>query len=323
MNEKISIIVPVYNTQNYLAKCFDSIARQTYSNIEVIIVDDGSTDSSPEMCDEWGVKDDRFMIIHQTNQGQAAARNRGIDTASGKYIAFVDSDDYVSDNLIEDLYLAISQNNADISLCGYYEYHKNKTIVGGPMKNCVLNKEAALEELIKDKEIKSFPWGRLFDKKLFDGIRFPVGRNYEDLAINYRLFYKASIICAIDEQLYHYQIREGSMSFNDASDAGWHDKCHSNVISQIERTDFFKDNNEDKLAEISLAVSLPYIYSDIMTGYRTHNIKDATEAKKYLKKERKNIKNNSFISSKDKRLLNIYLSGSVTFSMFVKLKGLK
>ena len=232
MKDLISIIVPVYNTDSYLDRCFSAIAGQTYENFEALIIDDGSTDGSSSICDDWANKDSRFRVIHQKNAGQAAARNAGIDASKGDFIAFADSDDYIAADYLQKLYDALVANEADISMCGYYEYHKDETYKLGPDFVRTIDRVEALELLIKDDVFKSFPWGRLFRKELFDGVRFPVGRNYEDLAINYRLFDKASHVTTITDPLYNYEIREGSMSYNDASPETWHVKCHANVKEQ-------------------------------------------------------------------------------------------
>jgi glycosyltransferase involved in cell wall biosynthesis len=320
MSEMISVIVPVYNTADYLNTCFSSVACQEEVDFEVIIIDDGSTDDSPGICDEWQKKDRRFRVIHQKNSGQAAARNHGIDAATGDYVAFVDSDDYISSDYLKEQLGALKKNNADIVLCGYMEHKPNGERTLGPIEDEVLDRNSALEKLIRDDTFKSLCCARMFKKTLFDGIRFPEGRNYEDLATNYRLFDKADRVCAISKTLYHYQIREGSMSYNDHSAAGWHNKCHSNVASQIERTDFFRKKMDNNLAERSLAESIPYIYSDIMTGHQVGNKDDVMECRRYLRSNRKQILDNRFVSKKDKTLYYVYSSNDLVFKLFKHIK---
>lgn len=314
MNDKISVIIPVYNTADYLEKCFSSIAQQQYTNFEVIIVDDGSEDESSIICDKWAAIDSRFIVYHQKNSGQAAARNYGIEVSNGEYLAFVDSDDYVSSDYLKVLIESLKNSSADIVLCAYVEHRGDKEKVLGPDEDCSLDRIRALEKLIEDDSFKSLCCARLFKKELFTGIQFPTGRNYEDLATNYRLFDKSKVICAIASPLYHYQIREGSMSYNDASSAGWHDKCHSNVTSQIERTEYFKDRNELDLSDRSMAASIPYIYSDIMTGCQVGYTADVEECRSYLNKNKKMILRNPYISKKDKLLYFAYCSDNIAFS---------
>ena len=318
MSVTITMIIPVYNTAAYLDKCLSSISAQSFSDFELIIVDDGSTDDSPKICDDWAKKDSRFTVIHQKNAGQSAARNAGIDAAKGDYLAFADSDDYVEPEYLQRLYDTIQKFKADLSLCGYYE-HKNRVKRAlGPEKECVLDRNTALGKLVEDKELKSFFWASLFKKELFEGIRLPVGRNYEDLAVIYKLYYKADNVAMTPEPLYHYQIRVGSMSYNDATAGVWHEKCHASVESQTERTAFFRDKKESELAGHSLAESLPYIYSDILTGYQTDNIEDVAESRAYLKKEKKEIMANPYISRKNKLLYNIYSANRFVFTLFFR-----
>ena len=127
-NPLISIIVPVYNVEEYLDKCVESIVNQTYKNIEVILVDDGSPDNCPKMCDDWAKKDKRIKVIHKKNGGLSDARNKGIDESKGEYLSFVDSDDYITDNYVELLYNIISKEHADISMAKQYVVYPKKTI---------------------------------------------------------------------------------------------------------------------------------------------------------------------------------------------------
>lgn len=128
MNDLISIIVPVYNVEKYLNKCIDSIINQTYKNIEIILVDDGSTDNSGKICDEYLLRDSRIKVIHKNNGGLSSARNEGINISSGEYIGFVDSDDWVEPNMYEEMYKKILYSNADIVDCGYWKEYENKSI---------------------------------------------------------------------------------------------------------------------------------------------------------------------------------------------------
>lgn len=320
MSKLISVIIPVYNTAEYLDKCLESISNQTYENLELIVVDDGSTDDSPRICDEWAGKDKRFNIIHQKNAGQSAARNKGIDVAKGDYLAFVDSDDYVSEDYMLKLYETLQQNDADISVCAYYEHKDGQTRVLGPVDNYSMDRNMALEKLVENKEFQSFFWTCLFKKELFNDVRLPVGRNYEDLAVIYKLFYNAQKVCSTNEPLYHYQKRVGSMSYNDATAEVWHEKCHFNVTSQVERTEFFKEKGLENLSERSLYESVPYIYSDILTGYQTGNLSDVNECRSYLRKNKKEIRRNPYISRKNKLLYHVYAADEFLFKAIFRQK---
>lgn len=315
MSIGISLIIPVYNTAEYLDKLLSSVSRQTYSDFELLLIDDGSTDDSPRICDEWVARDPRFKVVHQPNAGQSAARNAALDMAAGEYLAFADSDDDVSEDYLKKLWEARDRYRADIVLAGYYEYHGDKQLKLGPTGEGLLDHDRAMEMIVEDEILRSFFWASLFKKELFEGIRLPVGRNYEDLAVIYKLYYRAKTICTITDPVYHYQLRVGSMSYNDATPATWHRKCHFNVESQTERTAFFRKKGERDLAARSLAKSLPYIYSDILTGYQISDEDDIRVTREYLRKEKREIRSNPYISRKDKLLYHIYASNSHVFRL--------
>ena len=154
MNNLVSIIIPVYNTGKYLEECMKSVLSQTYKEIEIILIDDGSTDQSPQICDQYQKEYERVKVIHQPNQGLSAARNRGIEQANGKYLMFVDSDDYFFVFMVETLYFLLSENNADMSMCSF-EYvtdrGENSIVYSNPVKNELLSKIEILNKLLEDK----------------------------------------------------------------------------------------------------------------------------------------------------------------------------
>ncbi|MCI8527070.1 MAG: glycosyltransferase family 2 protein [Oscillospiraceae bacterium] len=211
--EKISVIVPVYNTEDTLIKCVDSILKQTYDNIEIILIDDGSKDNSGNICNDISTMYSNVTVYHTANRGQSAARNLGILHATGEYIGFVDSDDYINQDMYENLHKAIKKYSADMSMCEYY------TVKNG---QCVHQKQE--DENIKIYEIKEaiglalrgndyfpvYPWNKLFAKKIFDDIRFPEGRIYEDEYIIINLLERCRKIVKINQKEYYYVIREGS-----------------------------------------------------------------------------------------------------------------
>lgn len=209
----VSIIIPVYNVENYLDACLESVCNQTYKNIEVILVDDGSTDSSGRMCDDWSKKDDRIKVIHKANGGLSDARNAGLDVATGEYIEGVDSDDAVSPEITEQLMKAVLENNAEIVICDLvhiFPGEQKDFQVGTEMK--VFTAEDALCEMMYQKSFLYTFWGKIYKKSLLDGVRFPVGMLYEDVAVMYKIFCKASRIVYFDAKLYGYLHRENSIT---------------------------------------------------------------------------------------------------------------
>ncbi len=200
----VSIIVPVYNTQDYLVKCLSSIEQQTYKNYEVIIINDGSLDKSIDICNLF-CENKRFKVITQKNQGLSGARNKGILNANGKYIMFVDSDDYVTNNFIEEAINDIKKYNSDIVIFDYYQDQRKQQVA--VKKSGLLTKEEAMDTLI----YHSFAWNKLYKKSLFSKLCFPIGKNYEDIYLIYKLIDRADRISYNSTALYFYITRETSI----------------------------------------------------------------------------------------------------------------
>ena len=215
MNDLISIIVPVYNVEKYIEKCINSIINQTYKNIEIILVDDGSKDRSGEICDELKLKDNRIKIIHKQNGGLSDARNAGMKIANGNYIGFVDSDDYIKEDMFETLYELCKKYNSDISIVSYYEIYHNKVIgVRDSKKLYELNKIDAMKEILIDRAIQSYAWNKLFRRELFEQIEFPTNKNFEDIATTLLLFEKADKVVLLEDPKYYYVRRDDSIVGN-------------------------------------------------------------------------------------------------------------
>lgn len=318
----ITVIIPVYNVEAYLDRCMDSVLKQSYKDLEIILVDDGATDKSGSMCDEYAKKDNRVKVIHKENKGLSSARNVALDIAEGEYIGFVDSDDYVHPDMFAKLYDAAVRHNSDISICYHYMERKDKLAIEDPILDDEeeFSANQALEVLIKDQGMKNYAWDKLYRAELFDGIRYPVGRNYEDIATTYLLFYKAGKICRIPEYLYYYQIREGSISSHVSNDKKWHENCYQIILSQAERYHFMKEKGEKKLADLCLSEIVPYIYDYISFGVKLHTKKHRDDVIGFLKKEEQNIQNNEFLSGKDKKLFKVYTSNVAVMNCFKKTK---
>lgn len=206
MNVKLSVIVPVYNVQNYLRRCIDSIISQSFTNFELILVDDGSTDSSTEICDEYEKTDQRIKVVHKSNGGLSSARNFGIDVAEGDYISFIDSDDWIEPTMFQDMLSCLESTHADICICGLRTVLENGEIEEEVKYNssCTLSGSQATKILLLDKEIPSFAWNKIYKRALWHTIRFPIGRYYEDTAIIYKVFTLAQLISITDQVYYNY-----------------------------------------------------------------------------------------------------------------------
>ena len=212
MNEKISIIVPIYNVEMYLEECINSLIHQTYSNIEIILINDGSSDSSGKICDKYKEIDNRIRVVHKENGGVSSARNAGIRLVNTKYISFVDPDDYVSEQFIEKLYNSLVDNLADIAVCNFFTIREKNIIEDRKIKNNSLNQEEALRLLVKDEIMSSYLWNKMFKKELFENLQFDIGYRYEDIRIMHKIFLKAKKIVMIEDSLYYYRIRMDSIT---------------------------------------------------------------------------------------------------------------
>lgn len=212
MEELISIIVPVYNIGKYLNKCVTSIVNQTYKKLEIILIDDGSTDNSGKICDEWKEKDNRIKVIHKENGGPSKARNYGIEVATGNYLFFVDGDDYIELDIVEKLYKNLIKSNSRISACGHFLETYSDKLIRFANNNFVVNSEEALKRLFTGDDLFVVIWGKLYKKELFDTIKFPVGKINEDSATLYKLFDKTDKISHINKAGYYYVQRNGSIS---------------------------------------------------------------------------------------------------------------
>lgn len=209
----ISIIVPVYNVEKYLKKCIDSILNQSFQNFELILVDDGSTDSSGEICDEYALKDRRVLVIHKENEGLSSARNEGIKASSAEYVGFVDSDDYISFSMYEFLYNNLIDNNADISICGLYNCYENNVYPQYSKKEFyLLNNEQALKMALEGKVFSVHAVNKLYKKSLFEDVTFPINKLSEDAFTIPKLLLKSRRVVVNTVPLYFYVHRSGTIT---------------------------------------------------------------------------------------------------------------
>lgn len=215
MNDLISIVVPVYNVEKYLVKCVNSLIEQTYKNIEILLINDGSTDESLKICNNLSKLDSRILVYDKKNGGLSDARNYGIERVKGKYILFVDSDDYINKDMINILYENLKNNNCDISVCGIQKYDDNTLPIENISKKeknrVYLSTEDIINSMVKDNFVQNYATNKLFSIKLFNEIRFPVKKNYEDIQTIYRLFLKSKGMVVSPLKLYYYYQRNDSI----------------------------------------------------------------------------------------------------------------
>ena len=214
-NELISVIIPVYNVEKYLTDCVDSVTAQTCGNIEIILVDDGSVDSSGFMCDEFALRDSRIRVVHKPNGGLSDARNKGLEYASGEYVVFVDSDDVVDAGMVEYLYTLIKDTGSDIGICDAVHCRPNVKIeYAAETERRIYSPQDAVCEMLYQTSFLVSAGGKIYRREYFDDIKFPLGMLFEDSAVMYKIFAKAKKIAYGNARLYGYMHREGSITTN-------------------------------------------------------------------------------------------------------------
>lgn len=259
----ISIIIPVYGTKDYLEKCLNSVINQTFKNLEIILVNSTDAEGTQEICEKYEELDHRIHVIHVSNVGVGEARNIGIKKSSGKYLGFVDSDDYIKEDMFEILLKNINDSNADIADIGFTRE------IDGQLENKVftnnievLENETALEELLKDRKVLSYMWNKLFRREVWHNIWFDSNKMYEDIDIMYKLFLNASKVVLIDSLKYIYVQRDTSIM---------HTKNSRFILDRlnvvVDRYNMLKNTNSEKICfmnEYAFAVNMIVIYRKIV-----------------------------------------------------------
>lgn len=209
----ISVIVPVYKVEKYLDKCVASIVNQTYRNLEIILVDDGSTDNCGAMCDQWAAKDSRIRVIHKENGGLSDARNAGMAAATGNWIAFVDSDDWIAADMYETLRNTARTHDCDVAACAYLQIYPGEEVPKEANSGnvTVLNRTEAMTALIKDGCVRQVVWNKLYAADLVKDIPFAVGKCHEDEFWTYQVIAKMNRYAAVEHVGYYYLQRDGSI----------------------------------------------------------------------------------------------------------------
>lgn len=305
-DELISVIVPIYNVQDYLDKCISSIMNQTYRQLEIILVDDGSTDNSGSMCDAYESMDSRVTVIHKQNGGLSSARNCGLEIAKGKYIAFVDSDDYVAEDMYECM-LKNMENDVDV-VCGGRVYIG---IATKEKRNCLkqvqkFTKEQAVEELLLLEKITYSVCTNLYRRYLFDNIRFPEGKVCEDVPVSYSLFKNSRNVIHIGKPKYFYVYRSDSTSRRDFFKGRVAYVLYARDILLDVKKNF---PNLEKQAEARYVLNMVYIIMGIRGASNSIQFSDIdNRLKKALFRLIPRILCNPYLNSNDKKaILKIFL----------------
>ncbi len=310
MNEDlISVIVPVYNVAQYLPRMMNKLTKQTYSNIEIILVDDGSADDSYNICKQYAKMFKYIFTYHKANGGAASARNYGFLKSQGKYITFVDADDWVSEDYIEYLYNLLHQNLVDISVCGYKKVYTieniNKDISEKDIKN--LTSEEALEDLLYRRHLTNSPCLKLIKREIFQNAMFPEGMLYEDLAVVYRWFDLSNGVVYSPSVKYYYFQREGSSMHSAFNEKKW-----DRILISKKILEFIEEKYPSliKAAESRMLISILQMIRELPMSrqYKEHR----SELKYYLRKLRSRVLLDQKVSITTKVLaLSAYLPYAV------------
>lgn len=258
----ISVIIPVYKVEAYLPACVESVLAQTYSNLEIILVDDGSPDSCPGMCDGFAERDSRIQVIHKENGGLSSARNTGIDAARGDFLAFLDSDDLWSPLFLEHLYRAAAQTGADLAVCRFQRFRGEAAFhTGSYAAPELLSPRAAFECFFNERNVNMVvAWNKLYRKELFRALRYPVGRLHEDEAVIHEIIGSARSVAWLEEALYYY--REAP---NSITTAKFNLRRLDETLAKEDRIAYFETRGMRDLADRTRVAYL----SNLMRLYRT------------------------------------------------------
>ena len=276
----ISIIIPVYKVEKYLEKCIQSVIKQTYENLQIILVDDGSPDNCGKICDEYAKKDHRIEVIHKSNGGLSDARNKGLEIAKGEYIGFVDSDDYIEADMYEVLYNLLKQYNADVSICNFYTVSQGKIAIKNVDSGIKeYTRIEILKEILLDNNIQSYAWNKLYKKELFDEIKYPVGKKYEDIGTTFYLLEKCNKVVVTGKPEYYYINRQDSIVNN---------VTETTITDYIELIMQRYDYIEENIKELS-SYNKNYLKRILKTAEQ--DIKGLSEVGDYTKKKYEELYN--------------------------------
>lgn len=318
MNKKISVIVPIYNMEQYLERCITSICEQTYANLEIILVNDGSTDGSKAICEEYQKKDRRIKIYNKQNGGLSDAKNYGIQKSTGEYIAFVDADDWIDLDAYSVMSAEMSRTSADIVICGrYLEYENGNSKEWHYPQRMTMNNREALIRLNSFYNFDMSSCDKLYRKNLFSKISFPFGKKCEDAFTTYKLFAISGTITYIPNCFYHYYQRNNSISRSQTVNMDY-------IYAAKDQLQFIKENFPDikNVGETNVAYSIKNLYEESILK----SIPIADDLKKEKKSARiyaKNVLANKYISCGKKIKYVIYEYCFLLYKIIIAIKAIR
>lgn len=311
--EKISIIVPIYNVEKYLEKCLKTIINQTYKNLEIILINDGSTDNSEVICNKYSKQDSRIIVLNKKNEGVSSARNEGIILSSGKYIVFIDPDDYVSNEHIEKLYNCIINNNVDLVISNGIDVSENGTVLNHKIRDDLfMTQEECLKELLRDTNFNNVSWGNIYKKEILNKCKFNCNyRIAEDLDFLYNYIKYINSAYFLGESTYYWLRREGSATNSEYTDK-WHD--------EIEICNCIINDTKTFSEDLNTYAKCKYVRVNINQVQRFRL--DRKQIKFYrdnINIYKKEVFSKKIFTRKDKFKINLFLKSYIVFKFFMNI----
>lgn len=322
---KISVIVAAFNIEDYIENCLESIISQTYKNLEIIVVNDGSTDKTIDIINNYAENDNRIVVIDKPNGGLSSARNAGLEVVTGDFIGFVDGDDYINEEMYEKLYNLYKETHCDIVACGLIRKYSNREVFTNTKKTVHYTSEEALEKLIASKSLFDYAVDKLYKRELFDDIRYPIGKIYEDVFTTYKLFLRSNKIVSIDEPLYYYNQRDGS-----TLRGGFNNKQFDQLDAVEEIKSYFSEKSimtfdkvlESRILNIKCRMLFDICAGNATNGTRLHESTAKKLAKDIVKKPINKLFNKK-ITFFSKLIILLSLPGNRLIQLIMGLNPIK
>lgn len=319
MDSLISVIVPIYNVEKYLERCVESIINQTYKNLEIILVDDGSPDNCPQMCDDYAKKDSRIKVVHKKNGGLSDARNAGMKVATGEYVSFIDSDDYISLDFYETLLQTMVDNDSDIVECGVVKFYENEKFDEYSDDQMIKNFNTVdgLEELINENSFHQYVWNKLYKSSIALDIPYEVSKLNEDDFWTYQIFGRAKRVTRLNRTLYYYFQRSSSIMGN-----GYNIRRLDEIEGKANRQKYIEKYFPSLVVQSKLNLYATCIFS-YQSVLKYMNGEDKKKASKIITKYRKQCEPSfSEISSIKNSSKKYYYFAKLNFYLCCKMKAI-
>lgn len=311
----ISVIVPIYKVEKYLSKCIESIIAQEYSNIEIILVDDGSPDNCGKICDDFATKDTRIKVIHKENGGLSSARNAGIDIATGEYLGFVDSDDSIEPFMYKKLISSIIENKTKLAVCAVnYVFENGKILTKSNLgENCTFDFYQAMIEMNSHRIFDMGAWSKLYHRDLFFDLRFPEGKLSEDYYIMYKIFDRAQKISYVSTPCYNYLQRQNSITHNVRIN-------HDHEYAAKEQMEYLEKKYPELkvLGHTAYASAALTVYDSYIKNAVSCPQKDIKHFKSVVRENRQYIKNADFLSKSKKVQFQLFSISTAMYNIVFK-----